>query len=86
METRRLEFSEALKELAEEAGIQLTNKASTVDPIFYGALESACQFFERNLPNSPAESYLGQRKISALESWSRGGILNSAIRFNINQL
>jgi DNA primase len=65
----RVDFKEALRMLAERAGIPLvfseeSRRRAEERERGYGALEKACLFFQSKLPGSPAEDYLKERGFS----------------------
>lgn len=75
-----LSFREALKSLAERAGVELTNRpvdmrARSEKETLLQALEVATQFFENELAKSePAKSYVASRGItdSSVKKWRLG--------------
>ena len=70
METQKLGFGEAVKTLATEAGLKIREETPAEQQKTHqadqdlAALEEAAKWFEQQLPNSPAATYLKQRGIS----------------------
>jgi DNA primase len=67
MVTEKLEFPEAVKFLAKRLGITVeTEQASGKNQALYGICEQVCQFFEQQLPKTPAAvAYVEKRGLSA---------------------
>jgi DNA primase len=67
MVTEKLEFPEAVKFLAKRLGITVeTEQASGKNQALYGICEQVCQFFEQQLPKTPAAvAYVERRGLSA---------------------
>jgi DNA primase len=67
MVTEKLEFPEAVKFLAKRLGITVeTEQASGKNQALYGICDQVCQFFEQQLPKTPAAvAYVEKRGLSA---------------------
>ena len=67
MVTEKLEFPEAVRFLAKRLGITVeTEQASGRNQALYNACEQVCQFFEQQLPKTPAAAaYVERRGLSA---------------------
>ncbi|MBN2464804.1 DNA primase [candidate division WOR-3 bacterium] len=67
MVTEKLEFPEAVRFLAKKIGITVeTEQASGRNQALYGVCEQVCQFFEQQLPKTPAAAaYVERRGLSA---------------------
>lgn len=67
MVTEKLEFPEAVRFLAKRLGITVeTEQASGKNQALYSVCEQVCQFFEQQLPKTPAAAaYVEQRGLSA---------------------
>lgn len=79
METQRVEFREALRILAEIAGIELTSGPSPVDrsraTVYETAMQTALQFFREQLSATPpALNYCDRRGLDAAtrDAWELG--------------
>jgi DNA primase len=67
MVTEKLEFPEAVRFLAKKLGITVeAEKSSGKNQALYGVCEQVCQFFEQQLPKTPAAAaYVERRGLSA---------------------
>jgi len=67
MVTEKLEFPEAVRFLAKRLGITVeTEQASGKNQALYGICDQVCQFFEQQLPKTPAAvAYVEKRGLSA---------------------